>query len=102
MVGQKQMSCIQGGRVLTPLSMHTKMLLFTHILCYVHLEGTFICRVYVYLCCLWHLLYCLLYHYCFCYGCFPVSQIFYSLFLYGIIDLIFENIPARNGGGSYS
>ena len=29
---------------------------------------------------------------------FPVSQIFYSLFLYGIIDWIFKNILVRNGG----
>ena len=33
-----------------------------------------------------------------CYDCFPVSQIFYSLFLYGLIDWIFESFPIKNGG----
>ena len=32
-----------------------------------------------------------------CYDYFPVSQICYSLFLYGLIDLIFESFPFRNG-----
>ena len=34
-----------------------------------------------------------------CYDYFPVSQMFYSLFLFGIIDWMFTNSPAvRNGG----
>ena len=40
------------------------------------------------------------FHYCFItnfYYHFPVSQTLYSLFLYGIIDWIFKNIPLRNG-----
>ena len=32
------------------------------------------------------------------YDYFPVSQIFYNLFLYGLIDWIFESFPNRNGG----
>ena len=33
------------------------------------------------------------------YDYFPVSQIFYNLFLYGHIDWKFESFPNRNGGG---
>ena len=33
-----------------------------------------------------------------CYDYFPVSQMFYSFFLYGIIAWISKNIPVRNGG----
>ena len=34
-----------------------------------------------------------------CYDYFPVSHILYSLFLYGLVDLICESFPVRNGGG---
>ena len=42
------------------------------------------------------------FHYSFiniCYDYFPVSQMFYCLFVYVIIDWTFLKIPVRNGGG---
>ena len=33
-----------------------------------------------------------------CYDYFPVSQIFYCLFLYGLIDWVFEGFPITMGG----
>ena len=35
-----------------------------------------------------------------CYDYFLVAQMLYRLFLCGIIDWIFKNMPLRNGGGS--
>ena len=34
-----------------------------------------------------------------CYDCFPVSQMFYCLILFEIIDWVFKKIPIRSGGG---
>ena len=55
----------------------------------------------------WKLLPCFVvigvdFHYRFiniCYDYFPIPQMFFSLFLYGIIYLIFKNIPLKIVGG---
>ena len=42
------------------------------------------------------------FHFCFikiCYDYFPVSQMLFSLFLYGVIYWIFKNIPLEIVGG---
>ena len=93
-VEQKCTPYVQRGRGFTHVSTYAKMFLFctcfvifSYVRNFYHtlssLVSTFI-TVLQNICC----------------DCFPVSQMFYSLFLYGILYWIFKRIPIRNKGGA--